>query len=79
MGLVCIQNSSLLVYSKCQALSASSAYRFSTAEGDDDVTVHEELVLVAVELVTTEIAFRDDNFPLLLDFEAMFNSSLEKP
>ena len=43
------------------------------------MTVHEELVLVAVELETTEIAVGDDNFLLLFDFEAMFNSSLEKP
>ena len=41
--------------------------------------VHEELVLVAVELVTTEIALDDGNFLLLFDFEVMFNSSLEKP
>ena len=41
--------------------------------------VHEELVLVTVELVTTEIAADDGNFLLLFDFEAMSNSSLEKP
>ena len=43
--------------------------------------VHEELVLVMVELVTTdaETAVDDGNFILLFDFEAMFNSSLEKP
>ena len=44
-----------------------------------DVIVHEELALVVVELVTTEIAVDDGNFLLLFDFEAMFNSSLEKP
>ena len=43
------------------------------------MTVHEELVFVAVELVTTETVVGNDNFLPLLDFEAMFNSSLEKP
>ena len=41
--------------------------------------VHEQFVLVAVVLVTTEIAVEDDTFLLLFDFGAMFNSSLEKP
>ena len=41
--------------------------------------VHEELVLVVVVLVTTEIAVDDGIFLLLFNFEALFNSALEKP
>ena len=47
--------------------------------GKNHESAYGELVLVAIELVTTEIAVGDDNFLPLLDFEAMFNSSLEKP
>ena len=39
------------------------------------MVINEELVLVAVLLVTAETGFDDDTFPLLFDFEAMFNSS----
>ena len=35
--------------------------------------VHEELVLVVVVPMTTEIAVDDGTFLLLFDFEAMFN------